>query len=193
MANVSSWTKPWLASLARCRLGNHLLSLVAWWQVYLHGANVSSWTKPDGQELLYMRPGNLMNGISPIRSAFRLARDAHLLTQHLTQHIAVHVELAQRNAVIWRTSNIEKKAVEAAPQEPICCLCCPAAIVMRCLCIWMAKQFHPSNACTTTTGRRQGSAYITANDTACTPQLLSASASRDCPCDHILLLRISHQ
>lgn len=41
--------------------------------VYLHGANVGSWTRPDGRELLYLRQGNLMNGVSPVRGGIPIA------------------------------------------------------------------------------------------------------------------------
>lgn len=41
--------------------------------VYLHGANVSSWTRPNGHELLYLRPGNPFDGVSPIRGGIPIA------------------------------------------------------------------------------------------------------------------------
>ena len=35
-------------------------------ELYLHGANVVSWRKGDGTEILYLRPDNAFDGVSPI-------------------------------------------------------------------------------------------------------------------------------
>ena len=38
-------------------------------ELYLHGANVVSWRKGDGTEILYLRPDNGFDGVSPILCA----------------------------------------------------------------------------------------------------------------------------
>lgn len=40
-------------------------------ELYLHGANVVSWRKGDGTEILYLRPDNAFDGVSPILCAFQ--------------------------------------------------------------------------------------------------------------------------
>ena len=42
-------------------------------EVYLHGANITSWRKKDGAEVLFLRPGNTFDGVSPIQCVTCLA------------------------------------------------------------------------------------------------------------------------